>query len=88
MKNGYTDEMSIERNDPNGNYCPANCSWIPLKEQTYNTRRTINITINGVTKPIGHWADELGIKRSIVYARIKKGMSAEEALLVSAENIS
>ena len=88
VNNGYTDEMSIERNDPNGNYCHANCSWIPLKEQMYNTRKTIMVTIDDITKPIGQWADEMGIKRPTVYARMRRGMSPKEALLVSVKNIS
>jgi hypothetical protein len=88
VNNGYTDEMSIERNDPNGNYCPANCSWIPLKEQMYNTRKTIMVTIDDITKPIGQWADEMGIKRPTVYGRISRGMSPKEALLVPVKNIS
>jgi hypothetical protein len=31
---------SIERIDVNGNYEPANCKWIPIGDQSNNTRRT------------------------------------------------
>jgi hypothetical protein len=33
---GYTDELSIDRIDPNGHYDPANCEWVTPTE---NTRR-------------------------------------------------
>jgi len=33
-----TDDSSIERVDVNGNYCPENCIWIPLKDQWKNRR--------------------------------------------------
>jgi hypothetical protein len=33
---GYTDELTIEREDVNGNYEPSNCTWIPMKYQNRN----------------------------------------------------
>ena len=36
LANGYSDELTIERVDVNGNYCPENCCWIPMKEQYKN----------------------------------------------------
>jgi hypothetical protein len=41
------DGYSLERNDPNGNYEPENCCWIPLNKQSRNTRRTVWIIIDG-----------------------------------------
>lgn len=42
-ENGYTDDLTIERNDVNGNYCPENCCWILKGEQANNKRNTIRI---------------------------------------------
>lgn len=33
--------MSIERIDVNGNYEPGNCKWIPVRQQGWNTRKTV-----------------------------------------------
>ena len=38
IKNGYSDELTIERINVNGNYEPSNCTWIPLSEQNKNKR--------------------------------------------------
>lgn len=80
IENGYADDLTLERRDVNGDYCPENCVWIPASEQPKNTTKTIWVTHDGVTAPVSQWADDLGEVRSTVYNRIRNGMSPEEAL--------
>ena len=77
MANGYREDLSIERNDVNGNYEPENCCWITRGEQTNNTRRTHYITVDDRTQNIAQWSKELGIPRYRIDAAYKRGLDLE-----------
>lgn len=36
--NGYSDTLTIERKEVNGNYEPGNCTWVTIQEQAKNRR--------------------------------------------------
>lgn len=73
-------EMTIERIDSNGNYCPENCRWTPRSDQPKNTRTNLKITFRGETKNIAEWARNLNMNPSTLRDRIQKnGWSVERA---------
>lgn len=58
MENGYSDELSIDRKEQDGNYCPENCRWATREEQNNNQRRNRFITAFGETKTATQWAKD------------------------------
>lgn len=73
INNEYTDELTIERVDVNGNYCPENCTWITKSQQCLNTRKNVFLTYNGMTKTIKEWADYFNVTYSAFFHRVERG---------------
>ena len=71
---------SIERIDNNAGYRPDNCRWATQLEQNWNTRIVRRLTIDGITKPLPEWCNELGIRPAIVNQRIRRGSDPVDAL--------
>lgn len=81
MENGYSEGLSIERIDVNGNYCPLNCKWATMKEQANNKRNNRNLTIDGVTKTIAQWAEDSGLHYVTIHRRLFLGWEVNDELL-------
>lgn len=80
IANGYRDDLTLERNDYNGNYEPENCRWATRKEQQNNRRNNRMVEYNGKTQTLAQWADEMNIPYAILKKRIIYGWSVERIL--------
>lgn len=78
LANGYKEDLTIDRIDVNGNYCPENCRWVPQAEQQRNKRNNRYYTYNGKTQLIPAWAKEFGVTDSTIRSRIRRGEKPEK----------
>ena len=80
IENGYSDNLTIDRIDVNGNYCPNNCRWVSMTEQARNMSRNRIITYNGESHCVTEWGEILGISAKVLSSRINAhGWSVERA---------
>lgn len=86
FSSGYSDDLTIDRIDTNGNYEPTNCRWVSVEEQNRNKRctRYINSTDSKT------FFDSSEHDPSVTYLRFfmryfKSGWSLEDSLNIPNE---
>lgn len=81
MSSGYSDELTIDRIDVDGNYCPENCRWADFYTQANNKKNNRFIEFKGKKMTIPQWSRETGISQGTIRSRIDRlGWSVEDAL--------
>lgn len=69
---GYKDDLTIERINPTGNYCPENCEWISFKENCSRAGQKSCWGLNLITgeyiefKNIKKFSEEHGFSRKCI----------------------
>lgn len=77
---GYSDELTLERIDVNGDYTPANCKWITHTEQARNRTTNKWVTIEGERYSPSELEELYNIPVKTIYARIARGDSGESVV--------
>jgi len=81
IANGYSEELTIDRIDNNGNYEPSNCRWASMREQSNNRRSNTHLSYKGQTHTMAEWSRITGIsERSLWNRKFNCGWSDEKTL--------
>jgi hypothetical protein len=80
LKNGYADNKTLDRKDNSLGYFEDNLTWSTMKEQQNNRRNNRMLTIDGQTKTLTQWSEQIGINALLVGNRLRLGWSPSEAL--------
>lgn len=81
IKNGYQNNLTIDRIDVNRGYSPDNCRWVDLVTQQRENKRTLHlITYNNETRCLSEWAKIYNINYGTLRERLKRGWTFERAV--------
>lgn len=80
MKDGYSDDLTLDRIDNNGHYCKENCRWATKKEQSNNMRNNHRLIFNGLNLTISEWSRKTGMTWSTINNRVLRGWCVKDIL--------
>lgn len=80
MKNGYKDNLEIDRLDNNLGYSPENCHFTTPKINSRNRRSNRLVTINGKTKTLAEWSEISGLDSTLIRYRVSSGWPEKDIL--------
>lgn len=82
LNNGYSDLLTIDRIDNDGNYEPTNCRWVTQKKQNRNRLGNHNVSIGTETHCLSEWAEINNISYNTILSRLRYGWDDVSAVSV------
>lgn len=70
LKNGYNDNLTLDRINIDGNYCPDNCRWVSMKTQGNNREDNVVLEYNGEKHTMKEWSELLDINYATLQYRV------------------
>lgn len=79
ISNGYKDGLTLDRIDPNGDYCPNNCRLVTMQEQQLNRRNNVRFVYKGEVLTLSQLIKRYDLKHTAYYY-FHKGVPIDEII--------
>ena len=84
INNGYSDNLTIDRINPNGDYAPDNCRWILQEENARRAGKVNWLTVDDITLTGSQWAQKLQIGINVINSTIRNyGVDKTKELIMA-----
>ena len=70
LSHGYSDDLTLDRIDNDGDYEPSNCQWITMKAQVRKQDRTLKYIVGGAEYTLSELEELTGVRHKTMYARV------------------
>lgn len=80
IENGYSDELSLDRINNDGNYEPSNCRWVSMQVQQNNRTNNRIEEYNGVKDTLANWSRKLNIEYAKLQYKLDCGYTMGEII--------
>ena len=77
LANGFSEELTLDRIDVNGDYCPENCRWATKTEQARNKRNNRIVEYNGRKMTEAEYSEITGVKHGSIDWRLNRSQMSE-----------
>lgn len=74
----FEEGLTLDRIDVNGNYCPENCRWANIEEQSNNKRDSLKLLFEGEYYTEAQLSRKTGVSRTTIQQRRRNGYSVDE----------
>jgi hypothetical protein len=72
LQNGYSDKLTLDRINVDGNYELSNCRWVAIEIQANNKTNCMYIEFQGKTQSLSQWCKELNLNYGTISSRINR----------------
>lgn len=87
MKDGYADNLTLDRIDNNGDYNKKNCRWVTWSIQERNRQDALKVKYKGKIYPLKDLCEKFNKSYIMVWIRIfRHNWSIEKALTIPSRN--